>query len=166
MRHLCVYKLLQLLMFIREFRDMSLYGHRPASLLKGHEIKSLIASFVTPSLLSKGCEALTGLPGERGPGLFRKRLAKPSPHLTTPITTRAPEDAAASDAMTDEEEQALRARLAQLRQEHGDLDAAIAAMTASSTCDQLQLTRLKKRKLQLKDQIARIEDSLLPDITA
>ena len=68
--------------------------------------------------------------------------------------------------MTDEEEQALRARLAQLRQEHGDLDAAIAAMTASSTCDQLQLTRLKKRKLQLKDQIARIEDSLLPDITA
>ena len=68
--------------------------------------------------------------------------------------------------MTDEEEQALRAKLAQLRQEHRDLDAAIAAMTASSTCDQLQLTRLKKRKLQLKDQIARIEDALLPDITA
>jgi hypothetical protein len=68
--------------------------------------------------------------------------------------------------MTDEEEQALRAKLAQLRQEHGDLDAAISAMTESSNCDQLQLTRLKKRKLQLKDQIARIEDSLLPDITA
>ena len=68
--------------------------------------------------------------------------------------------------MTDEEEQALRVKLAQLRQEHGDLDAAIFAMTASSNCDQLQLTRLKKRKLQLKDQIARIEDSLLPDITA
>jgi len=68
--------------------------------------------------------------------------------------------------MTDEEEQNLRARLAQLRQEHGDLDAAIAAMTESANCDQLQLTRLKKRKLQLKDQIARIEDSLLPDITA
>ena len=68
--------------------------------------------------------------------------------------------------MTDEEEQSLRARLAQLRQEHGDLDAAIAAMTESANCDQLQLTRLKKRKLQLKDQIARIEDNLLPDITA
>jgi hypothetical protein len=68
--------------------------------------------------------------------------------------------------MTDEEESALRAKLAQLRQEHGDLDAAIAAMTAAANCDQLQLTRLKKRKLQLKDQIARIEDSLLPDITA
>ena len=71
-----------------------------------------------------------------------------------------------SEGMTDEEEQALRAKLAQLRQEHGDLDAAISAMTAATACDQLQLTRLKKRKLQLKDQIARIEDSLLPDITA
>jgi hypothetical protein len=68
--------------------------------------------------------------------------------------------------MTDEEEKALRARLAQLRQEHGDLDAAISAMTQAPNCDQLQLTRFKKRKLQLKDQIARIEDSLLPDITA
>ena len=69
-------------------------------------------------------------------------------------------------AMTDEEEKILRAKLAELRQEHGDLDAAIAAISGSAHCDQLQLTRLKKRKLQLKDQIARIEDSLLPDITA
>lgn len=68
--------------------------------------------------------------------------------------------------MTDEEELALRAKLAELRQEHGDLDAAIAAIAGSAHCDQIQLTRLKKRKLQLKDQIARIEDSLLPDITA
>lgn len=68
--------------------------------------------------------------------------------------------------MTDEEELALRAKLAELRQEHGDLDAAIAAIATATHCDQIQLTRLKKRKLQLKDQIARIEDSLLPDITA
>ena len=68
--------------------------------------------------------------------------------------------------MTDEEEQALKAKLAELRQEHGDLDSAIAAMTASAACDQLQLTRLKKRKLLLKDLISRIEDTLLPDITA
>ena len=68
--------------------------------------------------------------------------------------------------MTEEEEQALKAKLAQLREEHRDLDAAISAMVGTSAGDQLQLTRLKKRKLQLKDQIQRIEDSLLPDIIA
>ena len=64
------------------------------------------------------------------------------------------------------DEQSLRAKLAELTQEHRDLDMAIAALIASGTNDQIQLTRLKKRKLQLKDQIARIEDDLLPDIIA
>ena len=68
--------------------------------------------------------------------------------------------------MTEAEEQALRARLAGLMQEHRDLDVAIAAMAEQGVKDQLQITRLKKRKLQLKDQIARIEDALLPDIIA
>jgi hypothetical protein len=68
--------------------------------------------------------------------------------------------------MTDAEEQALRAKLAELLQEHRDLDAAIAAMGEQGVKDQLQITRLKKRKLQLKDQITRIEDALLPDIIA
>jgi hypothetical protein len=65
-----------------------------------------------------------------------------------------------------EEQPVLRAKLAELSQEHRDLDMAIAALIASGTNDQIQLTRLKKRKLQLKDQIARIEDDLLPDIIA
>jgi hypothetical protein len=65
-----------------------------------------------------------------------------------------------------EENAALNAKLAELVQEHRDLDAAIAALIASGSHDQIQLTRLKKRKLQLKDQIARIEDDLLPDIIA
>jgi len=68
--------------------------------------------------------------------------------------------------MTDAEEETLRAKLAELAQEHRDLDAAIAAMAEQGVIDQIQLTRLKKRKLQLKDLIARIEDTLLPDIIA
>ena len=68
--------------------------------------------------------------------------------------------------MTESEEEALRAKLAELMQEHRDLDAAIAAMAEQGMKDQLQITRLKKRKLQLKDQITRIEDALLPDIIA
>ena len=66
--------------------------------------------------------------------------------------------------VTKPEEVVLRAKLAELVQEHRDLDTAISALTGSH--DQLQLTRLKKRKLQLKDEIARIEDNLLPDIIA
>jgi hypothetical protein len=68
--------------------------------------------------------------------------------------------------MTEAEEQALRAKLTELLQVHRDLDAAIAAMAEQGVKDQLQVTRLKKRKLQLKDQISCIEDTLLPDIIA
>jgi hypothetical protein len=68
--------------------------------------------------------------------------------------------------MTEAEEQSLRAMLASLIEAHRDLDAAIAAMVERGPADQLQLTRLKKRKLQLKDQIAHIEDDLLPNIIA
>ncbi len=68
--------------------------------------------------------------------------------------------------MTDADEQALRAKLAELVQEHRDLDSAIAALIEQGGRDQIQLTRLKKRKLQLKDLIIRIENTLLPDIIA
>ena len=68
--------------------------------------------------------------------------------------------------MTEAEEQTLRATLAALIQEHRDLDVALAALVDARPFDQLQLTRLKKRKLQLKDQIMRIEDELLPNIIA
>ena len=66
--------------------------------------------------------------------------------------------------VTKPEEVELRAKLAELVQEHRDLDAAIAALAGSP--DQLQVSRLKKKKLQLKDQITKIEDALLPDIIA
>ncbi|MCX8509614.1 MAG: DUF465 domain-containing protein [Rhodobacteraceae bacterium] len=60
----------------------------------------------------------------------------------------------------------LRVKLEVLRQEHRDLDEAIGAMESAGRADQLALRRLKKRKLHLKDQIARIEDILTPDIIA
>lgn len=60
----------------------------------------------------------------------------------------------------------LQKRLEVLRSEHRDLDAAIAALTEAGSTDQLQIARLKKRKLRLKDQISHIEDNLLPDIIA
>ena len=63
-------------------------------------------------------------------------------------------------------EQELRKRLEALRSEHRDLDAAIHALSDAGSVDQLQIARLKKRKLQLKDRIAIIEDTLLPDIIA
>jgi hypothetical protein len=63
-------------------------------------------------------------------------------------------------------EDLLRTRLIVLLQRHRDLDAAISSLEASGTGDQLQLRRLKKMKLQLKDEIAAIEDSLIPDIIA
>ena len=63
-------------------------------------------------------------------------------------------------------EEVLRVKLEVLRREHRDLDEASAAMQDRATSDPLTLKRLKKRKLALKDQIARIEDELTPDIIA
>ena len=60
----------------------------------------------------------------------------------------------------------LRKRLEALRIEHRDLDAAIDALAGANATDQLQIARLKKRKLKLKDQIAIVEDYLIPDIIA
>jgi hypothetical protein len=68
--------------------------------------------------------------------------------------------------MTEEEERELRAQLARLQQEHRDLDAAIAALQESPGSDLIQVQRLKKRKLQLRDRITYIEDQLTPDIIA
>jgi hypothetical protein len=56
--------------------------------------------------------------------------------------------------------------LAELRQEHRDLDIAIEELSRSVGCDELQITRMKKRKLLLKDAIARLESKLIPDLDA
>lgn len=64
------------------------------------------------------------------------------------------------------DEAALSKRLELLRIEHRDLDSAIDALRATGSSDQLQLARLKKRKLKLRDEIVAIEDQLIPDIIA
>lgn len=69
-------------------------------------------------------------------------------------------------AMTKDEERELREQLARLQQEHRDLDAAISALQHSPGSDLLQVQRLKKRKLVLRDRISYIEDQLTPDIIA
>ena len=67
-------------------------------------------------------------------------------------------------------EQELRKRLEMLKSEHRDLDVALTALREAGErggfVDQLQIARLKKRKLQLRDRIAIIEDNLIPDIIA
>jgi hypothetical protein len=69
-------------------------------------------------------------------------------------------------AMTKEEERELREELARLQQLHRDLDAAIAALQDSPGADIIQVQRLKKRKLHLRDRITFISDQLTPDIIA
>jgi hypothetical protein len=73
---------------------------------------------------------------------------------------------AIKNTMTDEDERELETELARLQQEHRDLDAAIDALHQSPAPDLLRLQRLKKRKLQLRDRIAFIEDQITPDIIA
>ena len=73
--------------------------------------------------------------------------------------------------MTDDEGEAdseaqVRIELADLRLAHQDLDAAVRALEAGPQPDQLQVARLKKQKLRLRDQIARLDDRLTPDIIA
>ncbi|WP_126976985.1 YdcH family protein [Frigidibacter oleivorans] len=75
-------------------------------------------------------------------------------HITAPETAEMTHD------------DVLRLKLEVLRREHRDLDEAIRALEETGRGDQLTLRRLKKQKLSLKDQIARIDDLLTPDIIA
>lgn len=69
-------------------------------------------------------------------------------------------------SLTEEAEEQIRRELAEVRQEHRDLDEAIASMIGSGTIDSLRIQRMKKRKLVLKDRMSALEDQLLPDIIA
>ena len=68
--------------------------------------------------------------------------------------------------MSSEDSEALKSRIQEMHVEHRDLDEVIAKLAKDHSADELQVRRLKKRKLHLKDMIARLEDQLLPDIEA
>lgn len=71
-----------------------------------------------------------------------------------------------NDTQSEADKGAIRAEVERLRLEHHDLEAAIDALTAVGATDQLQIQRLKKRKLLLRDRIVMLEDQLTPDIIA
>jgi len=94
----------------------------------------------------------------------RQRVAaKNHPGLAGEAAGRSP---AIKNPLTTEEIQALRQKLEELQLEHRDLDDVIHHLSHSAYPDQLQLKRLKKRKLKLKDSIEMIESRLIPDIDA
>jgi hypothetical protein len=72
----------------------------------------------------------------------------------------------AQGGLSEDERRAIREQIERLREEHRDLDAAIEALMRSGAADRLQLQRLKKRKLALRDRMKRLEDELTPDIIA
>ncbi|MCX7303019.1 MAG: YdcH family protein [Hyphomicrobiales bacterium] len=67
--------------------------------------------------------------------------------------------------MSDQEQTEIRLEFAKLKQEHNDFDAAINAMIATA-CDPLQIQRMKKKKLAIKDRMQALEDRIIPDIIA
>lgn len=67
--------------------------------------------------------------------------------------------------MSDQEQTEIRLEYAKLKQDHTDFDAAINAMIATG-CDPLQIQRMKKKKLHLKDRLQQLEDRIIPDIIA
>lgn len=67
--------------------------------------------------------------------------------------------------MSEQDQAELRLAFARLRQEHEDFDAAIGAMEATG-CNSLQIQRMKKKKLAIRDKLQRVEDHIIPDIIA
>ena len=71
-----------------------------------------------------------------------------------------------AQGLSDDERLAIQDQIERLKEEHRDLDSAIEALTLTGAADRLQLQRLKKRKLALRDRMTRLEDDLTPDIIA
>ena len=90
----------------------------------------------------------------------------PSSDVTTLFPAEAVEYAQQNNDAQNSEIQGLQRQLAELESEHRDLDEVISRLTDGTPINQLQIQRLKKRKLNLKDEITRLHAKLLPDIIA
>lgn len=81
------------------------------------------------------------------------------------ILLSAPRSPNGHCCMSEQEQADIRLEYARLKQEHIDFDSAINAMIATG-CDPLQIQRMKKKKLAIKDRMSKLEDSIIPDIIA
>jgi hypothetical protein len=162
-----------------QIRSGQLSVHEPANLSMGIEKRTLIISRPCVTNREQGTGLWAGLRQAMAPLETNFRIGKDTgkPGLRsglagTIFVPRLPQPFAISSRfqltypMTNEDERELETELARLQQEHRDLDAAIDALHQSPAPDLLRLQRLKKRKLQLRDRIAFIEDQITPDIIA
>ena len=91
-------------------------------------------------------------------------IAACQPKTGSLFSARCPKGGGVNGEIMDDTQIAKRLEI--LRVEHRDLDSAIAALFETGSTDQLQLARLKKRKLRLRDEISMLEDQMIPDIIA
>jgi len=101
-----------------------------------------------------------------GAEVFAQILSRNGDILPTAGWGRATIRGRIKDVLVMDDDEVIRKRLSDMRIEHRDLDDVIAHLAENPFVDQVQMRRLKKRKLQLKDQIARLESMLIPDLNA
>ena len=111
-------------------------------------------------------EALSDLVDAWGAPAPRALLARLAGAAASVTSWAAPDAEGAMDDIDGDDEVTIRLALADLRLAHQDLDAAVRALESGPQPDQLRIARLKKRKLGLRDQIAKLDDRLTPDIIA
>jgi hypothetical protein len=169
-RHGIIDFLFECLVPLFEFRKMRLHGHMACllcQLLTDRRILHQNGPEFDSRVKCAPQNPRTALP--TAPWLEHNALNRDNFRTMGPPSTAAsagPQLPKPTVAMTNEEERELQEQLARLQQEHRDLDAAIVALQETAGADILQVQRLKKRKLYLRDRISFIEDQLTPDIIA
>jgi predicted aconitase with swiveling domain len=154
-------------------RVLMLPGTRGSSSSSSVLLELIMAGLAPAAIVLGEIDAILGLGivvarelGREGPPLLRLEAAAQHGFASGDFVAVAADGAITALATPAPTPGERRARLAALREEHRRLDAEIAALAEAPVEDQLQLRRLKKRKLELKDRIARLEAALVPDIIA